>query len=98
LEQSISKLSLDKGNKLKVGHGGLPRERVLCVCGEKRKRKRKCEEEFFILMCGEVFMEKVCAKIKHGRKLCVTSTCSKAFGFLVQLVVPPKSTVGFVSK
>ncbi len=50
-----------------------------------------------VLMCGEVFMEKVCARIKHGRKLCVVSTCSKASGFLVQLIVPPKSTVGFVS-
>ncbi len=50
-----------------------------------------------VLMCGEVFMEKVCARIKHGRKLCVANTCSKASGFLVQLVVPPKSTVGFVS-
>jgi hypothetical protein len=53
---------------------------------------------FFVLMCGEVFMEKVCARIKYERKLCVTSTCSKASGFLVQLVVPLKSTVGFVSK
>ncbi len=42
-------------------------------------------------------MEKSCAKRKHGRKLCVASTCSEAFGFLFQLVVPPKSTVGFVS-
>ena len=50
-----------------------------------------------VLMCGEVFMEKVCARIKHGRKLCVASTCNKASGFLFQLVVPPKSTVGFVS-
>jgi hypothetical protein len=41
-------------------------------------------------------MEKVCVKIKHGRKLCVTSTCSKTSRFLVQLVVLPKS-VGFVS-
>ncbi len=49
------------------------------------------------LMCGEVFMEKVCVRIKHIRKLCVTSTCSKAFEFFVQLVVPLKSTVGFVS-
>jgi len=97
LEQRISKLSLDKGNKLKKGHGGLPRERVLCVCGKERKRRR-CEEEFLVLMCGEVFMEKVCARIKHGRKLCVTSTCSNASGFLVQLVVPPKSTIGFVPK
>jgi len=46
LEQRISKLSLDKGNKLKEGHGGLPRERVLCVCGNKGKRRR-CEEEIF---------------------------------------------------
>ncbi len=50
-----------------------------------------------ILMCGEVFMEKVCVRIKHGRKLCVASTYNKAFEFFVQLVVPPKSTVGFVS-
>jgi hypothetical protein len=47
-------------------------------------------------MCGEVFIEKVCAKIKHGRKLCVTSICSKASGFLFQLVIPPKFIVGFV--
>jgi hypothetical protein len=37
LEQGISKLSLDKGNKLKEGHGGLPRKRILCVCEEKKK-------------------------------------------------------------
>ncbi len=43
-------------------------------------------------------MEKECARIKHGRKLCVTSACSKASGILVQLVIPFKSTVGFVSK
>jgi len=97
LEQRISKLSLDKGNKLKEGHGSLPKERVLCVCGKEIKR-RKCEEECLVLMCGEVFMEKECARIKHGRKLCVTSTCSKASGILVQLIVPPKSTVGFVLK
>jgi hypothetical protein len=96
LKQRISKLSLDKGNKLKEGHGGLPTS-ILCVCGKERKRKR-CEKEFLVLMCGEVFMEKVCARIKHGRKLCVTSTCNKASRFLVQLVVPPKSIVGFVSK
>jgi hypothetical protein len=43
LEQKISKLSLDKGNKLKEGHEGLPRERVLCVC-EKERKRRRCEE------------------------------------------------------
>jgi hypothetical protein len=76
----------------------LPREKVLCVCGKEGKRRRKCEEECLVLTCGEVFMEKECARIKHGRKLCVTNTCSKASGILVQLVIPPKSTIGFVSK
>ncbi len=50
-----------------------------------------------VIMCREVFMEKVCARIKHGRKLCVASICSKASRFFVQLVVIPKSIVGFVS-
>ncbi len=45
----------------------------LCVWEEEKKKMRKFEEGFLVLMCGEVFMEKVCAKIKHGRKLC----CSK---------------------
>jgi hypothetical protein len=98
IEAKDFKLSLDKGTKLKEGHGGLPRERVLCVCGKERKRRRKFEEECLVLMCGEVFMEKKCARIKHGRKLCVTNTCSKAFGILVQLIIPLKSIVGFVSK
>ncbi len=43
-------------------------------------------------------MEKECAIIKHERRLCVTSIGSKAFGILVQLVIPSKSTVVFVSK
>jgi hypothetical protein len=30
----ISKLSLDKGNKFKEGHGGLPREMTLGVWGK----------------------------------------------------------------
>jgi hypothetical protein len=66
-----------------------------CVWGE--EKKRRCARKDLVLMCGEVFMEKVCGRIKHGRKLCVASTCDKAYGFLFQLVVPPKSTVGFVS-
>jgi len=41
----ISKLSLDKGNKLKEGHGGLPSEKALCVWEERRKKRRmKCEK------------------------------------------------------
>ncbi len=69
MEQRISKLSLDKGNKLKEGHGGLPRERVLCVC-EKEIMKRRCEEEFLVLMCGEVFMEK-CVQESNMEGSCV---------------------------
>jgi len=41
----ISKLSLDKGNKLKEGHGGLPSEKALCVWEERRRKRRmKCEK------------------------------------------------------
>ncbi len=69
MEQGISKLSLDKGNKLKEGHGGLPRERIFCVCGEEKKKRMNVRKDL-VLMCEEVFMEKVCARIKHGRKLC----------------------------
>jgi hypothetical protein len=47
-------------------------EDFVCMWREKKKRM-KCEEGFLVLMCGEVFVEKVCARIKHGRKLC----CSK---------------------
>ncbi len=47
LEQKMSKLSLDKGNKFKEGHECLLRERVSCVCGKERKRKGKCEGKFF---------------------------------------------------
>jgi hypothetical protein len=46
LEQGILKLSLDKGNKLKEGHGGLPRERFFGVCEKEKKRRMKCEEGF----------------------------------------------------
>jgi hypothetical protein len=36
------KVSLDKGNKLKEGHGGLPRKRIFFVC--MRRRKKEDEE------------------------------------------------------
>ncbi len=97
LEQGISKLSLDKGNKLKEGHGGLPREKIFLCMWRRKKKEDEVWRRIFVLMWGEVFMERVCARIKHGTELCVVSTCSKASGFLVQLVVPPKSTAGFVS-
>jgi hypothetical protein len=74
------------------------RECFFCVCmGRRKKKGGGSVRKELVLMCGEVFMGKVCARIKHGRKLCVTSAYNKAFGFFVQLVVPLKSTVGFVS-
>jgi hypothetical protein len=36
----ISKLSLDKGNKLKEGHGGLSRKKALCVLEKKKGEGR----------------------------------------------------------
>jgi hypothetical protein len=30
---------LDKGNKLKEGHGGSPRERIFCVWGDDEKKE-----------------------------------------------------------
>ncbi len=96
MEQGFSKLSLDEGNKLKEGHGGLPREGIFWVYVEKKKRGGSVRK-VLVLMCGKGSWKSVCARIKHGKKLCVASICSKASGFLFQLVVPPKSTVGFVS-
>ncbi len=66
---------MDKGNNVKEGHGGLPREKVLGVCGKEGKRRKKCEEECLVLMCGEVFMEKECARIK-----CRNPTLAKCGG------------------
>jgi hypothetical protein len=39
LEQNFLKLSLDKGNKLKEGHGSLPRRRVFVYGGKKKRGK-----------------------------------------------------------
>jgi hypothetical protein len=60
LEQGISKLSLDKGNKLKEGHGGLPRERVSCVCEKEKKKRMKCEEGFSSYVWKGVHGKGVC--------------------------------------
>jgi len=76
----------------------LTKREVFCVCmGRRKKRGGRNVRKELVLMCGKVFMGKVCARIKHGRKLCVTNAYNKASGFFVQLVVPSKSTVGFVS-
>ncbi len=73
MEQGILKLSLDKGNKLKEGHGGLPRrEDFLCVWEEEKKRRMKCEEGFNSYVWRDV----------HGKGVCKNQTwkevvCSK---------------------
>jgi len=52
----------------------------------------KKQKNILILMCGKVlFMREMCARIKHGKISMIKPL------FLFQIVVPPKSTVGFVS-
>ncbi len=58
------------------------KERTSCVCG-KKKMKRRCEEEFLVLMCGEVLMGSVYGKMKHGMELWVASYRSETSGLLV---------------
>ncbi len=52
----ISKLSLDKGNKLKEGHGGLPKKKALFFFGGKKEREEENEvgERLLVLVCGGV--------------------------------------------
>jgi len=74
------------GEKKKRGGGGVRKELVL-MCARIKHGKSVCKNQAWKECVQESNMERV---------LCVASTCSKASGFLVQLVVPPKSTVGFV--
>jgi hypothetical protein len=60
----------------------LAKERTSGVCG-KKERRRRCEEEFLVLMCGEVLMGSVYEKMKHGMELWVASYRSEASGLLV---------------
>ncbi len=68
----ISKLSLDKGNKLKEGHGGLQRERIWGLCKRKKKGKKEnvCEEGVFSSYVWRGAHGRVCVGIKHERNLC----------------------------
>ncbi len=64
---------MDKGNKLKEGHGGLPKGGLLVYVRKKKKKGKENEWEedcFLVLMCGEVLMGNVCVRIKHERNLC----------------------------
>jgi hypothetical protein len=67
----ILKLSLDKGNKLKEGHGGL-RKRGLLMYGKEKKKEGEgsVRKVVLVLMCGEVLMGRVCVRIKHERNSC----------------------------
>jgi len=47
IEAKDLKAFIGQGNKIKEGHGGLPRERILCVCGKEKKKRGKCEGIFF---------------------------------------------------
>ncbi len=60
MEQGISKLSLAKGNKLKEGHGGLPRERIFFVYVKKENKRMKCEEGFSSYVWRGVHGKGVC--------------------------------------
>ncbi len=71
MEQGISKLSLDKGNKLKEGHGSLPMEKIFfCVCGEEKKRKMKCEEGFSSYVWRGVHGKCVCKNQAWKEVMC----------------------------
>jgi hypothetical protein len=37
---------IGQGEQTQGGDGGLPREKVLCVCGKEKKKRKKCEEGF----------------------------------------------------
>jgi hypothetical protein len=55
----ISKFSLDKGNKLNEGHGGLQKKDFGCMERKKKEGRRRSVRKivFLVLMCGEVLME-----------------------------------------
>ncbi len=61
----------------------LAKERTSCVCGKKERTRRRREEEFLVLMCGEVLMGSVYEKMKHGMELWVASYRSETSGLLV---------------
>jgi hypothetical protein len=68
LKGRISKLPLDKENKLnKKIWKFTKRERSLLGWG-KGKEEKDCVRKKLVLMCGKVlFMKKMCARNKHGR-------------------------------
>jgi hypothetical protein len=82
LEGRISILPLDKGNKFKEGLRRLTKEEEFVCFFFKKKEENECGREELVLMCEKMlFMKKnLCANKEHGRKLCVTSSCSGVHG------------------
>jgi hypothetical protein len=74
---------LDKGNKLKEGHGGLPKGGLLVYVEKRKEGGGGVRKNFLVLMCGEVLMGSVYGKMKHGMELWVASYRSEASGLLV---------------
>jgi hypothetical protein len=62
--------------------GGLPRGEWYLVCFFRvKKQENECVRKKLILMCKRMlFMEKMRANKKHGRKLCVASSRSGIHG------------------
>ncbi len=52
------------------------------MCFSRRKKEEnECVKKKLVFMCEKLlFMEKMCAKKEHGRKLCVASSCSGVHG------------------
>jgi hypothetical protein len=93
LDGRILKFPLDKGNKLKeMSWRFIKGERNILCWGKGKGRKRMCEEKINSYVWKGVVHEKCVCK-----KWAWKDFRDKAFGVLFQIVVPPKSTVGFGS-
>ncbi len=57
-----------RGTSSRKGHGGLPKEKKISYVGGRGKEENECVRKILVFMCGKVlFMEKMCARNKHGR-------------------------------
>jgi len=57
-----------RGTNSRKGHGGLPRVRGVSCVRARGKEENECVKKKLVLMCRKVsFMEKTCARNKHGR-------------------------------
>jgi hypothetical protein len=82
LEGRIFQPSIRQDEQVEGGvMGGLPREEWYLVFFPGRNEENECVKEEIVLMCEKVlFMGKMCANKEHGRKLCVTNSCSGIHG------------------